>query len=50
MLTLYMILFLLSLACLLAGAFQVHAPRLNLVPLGLALFVAVFFIQTHQKL
>lgn len=50
MLVLFFILLLLALVCFAAAAFQVHASRINLLGLGLALWVAVPFIQTLQKL
>jgi hypothetical protein len=49
MTVLYLILFLLALVCFVASAFQVHSPRVYLVSLGLALWVAAPFIQTLQK-
>lgn len=50
MLVFYMILLLLALVCFVAAAFRVASAKLELTALGLALFVAVPFIQTLQKL
>lgn len=50
MITLYFVLLLLALVCFVASTFAVNAPRINLMSLGLALWVAVPFIQTLQKL
>ncbi len=50
MTVLFFVLLLLALVFLLLGAFRVVHTRVELVPLGLACFVAVFFIQTLQKL
>lgn len=47
---LYFVLLLLSLVCFVVSTKQVHVAKFNLLGLGLALFVAVPFIQTLQKL
>lgn len=47
---LFFILLLLALVCFVLSAFQVHGPRVYLVGLGLALWVAVPFISALQKL
>jgi endonuclease/exonuclease/phosphatase family metal-dependent hydrolase len=46
----YMILLLLALVCFVAATFRTTSPKVELTALGLALFVAVPFIQTLQKL
>jgi len=50
MTVLFLILLLLALVCFVASAFQVHSPKLHLISLGLAFWVAVPFIQIVSKL
>lgn len=50
MLVLMFVLLLLAIVCFVASAIHVSSPRLNLVALGLAFWVAVPLITTLQKL
>ena len=50
MTVLYFILLLLALVCFVASCLRVSSPRVELVALGLAFWVAVPFIQTLQRL
>lgn len=50
MTVLYFVLLLLALVCFVAAAVGVRSPRVELLALGLALWVAVPFLQALQRL